>query len=174
MQASRSAQRILSPIRSQPAASVLGNSMTNSSPPYLAARSVLRCASAAKTRADGAQALVSGRVPVLVVVFLEMVDIDHQKRQARTLAIGSAPFLQQALVKAAAIGEARETVLGGEGRESSFERLLFRHVARDRDNAVDRTTDLPADPQGRFDPDFGFLPMACAVGDARILRLAVL
>ena len=81
-----------------------------------------------------------------------MIEIDHQQRQAGALAIGSRPFLQQPLVEAAAVGEAGETVFGGQRLEPSFQILLLRHIARDRDDAVDLAVDRPRDAQGRIRP----------------------
>ena len=48
--------------------------------------------------------------------------------------------------------------------------LLLRHVARDRDHAIDLAGDLARDAQRQFDPDLGFLAVPRAVGDARLLR----
>jgi len=122
---------------------------------------------------NGTQAVVAGRVSILVVECLEMIEVDHQERQAGALAIGASPFLEQALVEAAAIGEAGEPVNSRQRLELSFQRLLLRGIARDGDDAVDLAA-VSRDAQRGFDPYLGFFPMPGAVGDARLLSLAAL
>src|SRR5512140_53066 len=82
------------------------------------------------------QAFVAGRVSILVVEGLEMVEVDHQERKGSAVAIGPAPFLEQALVEAAPVGKAGKTVNSRQRRKLSFKRFLLRDIARDGDETV--------------------------------------
>ena len=57
-----------------------------------------------------AQTGVAGRVPVLIVELLEMVDVDQQQRQRQAVALGARPFVRQPLVEMPAIGKPGQTV----------------------------------------------------------------
>ena len=59
----------------------------------------------AQHRSDATQAFVAGRVAVVVVVALEVVDIDQQQRQRYAVASGPRHLLGQAQVEGAAIGQ---------------------------------------------------------------------
>jgi hypothetical protein len=174
MAAVRRARRTRSAIRAQPAASVFGNSMANSSAPYLAARSEGRRASAARIPATIRKHLIAGGMTVFVVIFLEMVEVDDQKPERAALAIGPAPLLLHALVETAAISDTRETVFGRQRLEPFRQILPFRDVACDGDGTVDFADVLSSNPQGGLDPDIALFAMPGAVRGTRFLDLAPL
>ena len=58
----------------------------------------------------GAKAIVAGLMPILVIVFLEVVDIDQEQAQFKVVAFGARPFLRQRFVELTSIGEAGEAV----------------------------------------------------------------
>jgi len=59
------------------------------------------------------QAFVAGGVAIGVVVFLEVVDIDHGDGDRRADALGMAQLLQQHGIEAAAVGQAGQAILHG-------------------------------------------------------------
>ena len=56
------------------------------------------------------QALVARLMAVVVVVAFEEIDVDHQDRQRQGFAPAVTPLGRQCLVKAAAVGDARQAV----------------------------------------------------------------
>jgi len=62
---------------------------------------------------DGAQAVVAGLVPVVVVVFLEMVHVDHEQRKAALGAQCLIPGQIGTQVHVAAVGQAGQPVPAG-------------------------------------------------------------
>ena len=68
--------------------------------------------------AEPGQAGITLGVAVGVVVELEMIDIDHQKRQLRAILPGLHPFIFQPALETAPVGEAGEHVDGGHHGEA--------------------------------------------------------
>ena len=64
--------------------------------------------------AHGLQAGIARHMAVGIVVALEVVQVDQQQRQRRALARSATGLALQHLVKAAAVGQARQLVLGGQ------------------------------------------------------------
>jgi len=59
---------------------------------------------------DAAQAVVAGQMAVVIVVFLEVVDIDEHERHRRGFALGAAPDPGQFFVKITAVGDPGEAI----------------------------------------------------------------
>ena len=56
------------------------------------------------------QAGVSGQMAIDVVIFFEMVDVDHQQGQRRNESPATPPFGFKALIEAAAVGDSGQSV----------------------------------------------------------------
>ncbi|MCY1447008.1 hypothetical protein D9M71_636090 [compost metagenome] len=61
-------------------------------------------------RPYGAQAIITGSVPIAVVVALEVIDIEHDQRQRGSLARSQANLFQQRSIQASTIAQARQAV----------------------------------------------------------------
>ncbi|MNP47351.1 hypothetical protein D3C76_1414010 [compost metagenome] len=59
---------------------------------------------------DLAQRLITVQMTKVVVISLEIVDIDHQKRQLRLVAHGPAPFQFHILIKMPAVGQSSQPI----------------------------------------------------------------
>ncbi len=69
---------------------------------------------------DLAEAVVAVDVAEEVVVLLEEIDVDHEQREGLVGDQGAAPFLLEALVEAAAVGQAGEAVERGQEPIAGF------------------------------------------------------
>ena len=69
---------------------------------------------------DLAEAVVAVDVAEEVVVLLEEIDVDHEQREGLVGDEGAAPFFLEALVEAAAVGQAGEAVERGEEAIAGF------------------------------------------------------
>jgi hypothetical protein len=72
-----------------------------------------------------AQAVVAREVAVVVVEFLEEVDVDQHQRKFRALASGPPPLGQERLVETAPVGGPGEAVDGGQALEDRILGLQF-------------------------------------------------
>ena len=74
-----------------------------------------------KQGSQAAQQRVSGAMAEVVVVELEIVDVDHQKRQRQAVAMGARHLLGEALVEVALVVQTGETVGRGEQLEAAVQ-----------------------------------------------------
>ena len=76
------------------------------------------------------QAVVAGLMPVGIVEALEVIDIDHQQRQGTQVATLALPLVAQFFVKAAAVGDSRQSVAGGQLFKRGLRPAVIGHVAQ--------------------------------------------
>ena len=63
---------------------------------------------------DFFQAQVARQVAKVIVIAFKMVDIAEQQAQRRLVALAPLPFELQGFIEAAAVGDARQSIKGGE------------------------------------------------------------
>ena len=64
-------------------------------------------------RGEGDERVVAGRVAVAVVDLLEVVDVDHQRRERLAAAAGAGELVARALLERAPVEQAGERIGGG-------------------------------------------------------------
>ena len=122
---------------------------------------------------DDAEALVALEVSVEIVVAFEEVHVEDEERDGGVIAHGSAPLLIEDFVEAAAVGDAGETVEGGEafGDVDCLVELVFGgfaggDVADDVDEANGLSGDgVAVETDVGFDPEVGAVFVEAAVGE---------
>src|SRR5450830_246463 len=67
--------------------------------------------------ADLTQALIAGQVAIHIVVQFEMIDVDHDQREALARALGAVQFACQHAVEMASIGQPGQAVLHSQARQ---------------------------------------------------------
>ena len=124
---------------------------------------------------DEAESVVPGRVAQRVVVFLEIIDIDHQHGESFARAVAARAFVREEFIERAAIGEARQPVRARGERKPLGEltRLGFRrasaaklHAEQDRE----REERGAQQKQNRAKPNRARLPWAVNFAQRRTDR----
>ena len=77
---------------------------------------------ATNRRTDRRQRLIALGMPVAIVEFLEMIDVDHQQRQRLAIARRPAPRQGQRFIETAPVGELRQAVVPRQCRLALFRR----------------------------------------------------
>jgi hypothetical protein len=80
------------------------------------------------------QTLVATLMAMLVVEELKMIHIGKQQGQRLLCSLRARPFHFQCLIEAAPIGQAGQSVLGGQGLEGHFCPLMVSHIAQGLDH----------------------------------------
>ena len=121
------------------------------------------------------QARVAGLMAVMIVVFLEMVDIDQQQRQRRAVAFGARPFAPTAARRNAGDWQVRSSPSEVASAASlscrSFCSVMSREIATTP--SISPVSGRARHAQSGLDPDFRLLPMPGAIDDPGLFGLAV-